>query len=352
MDQVRNSASQLSLSSQSGEAAGDWITPLLSIVIPTYRRNDCVVENIKRLLPQLDRNDVELIVLDNCSPVPVAQSLETAFGPEIFKKLKVVRNAGNLGLTGNSLRIFEMGQGEYIWPLCDDDAVLPNAVEEIITAIRAGRDLVYLWFPITGGPVHRKPGLYHGLLDAMEAEPNLFFIALSANVFQRSYFLSRLRFGYLYSYSWAPFICPLLSDADNRDNRIAVGAKPVAESGILGQAEKWSKLDACIGIRTLLELPISERALKCLRSSIDSFTFSTPRLFMDSVVLHDSQRWQLFRLFVERKYGAISPRSAWWLMLAAAAQTLPAMTRKVVRVMEHVLNRRLLLDVEDRFARS
>ncbi|MGC4048692.1 MAG: glycosyltransferase family 2 protein [Paludibaculum sp.] len=352
MDQIRNRDRELTPAPALAGTVGASSTPVLSIVIPTYRRNDCVVENVRRLLPQLDRPDVELIVLDNCSPVPVAQSLETAFGAEIFGKLSVVRNAGNLGLTGNSLRIFEMGQGEYIWPLCDDDAVLPNAVEEMITAIRAGRDLVYLWFPITGGPIHRKPGLYHGLLDAMEAEPNLFFIALSANVFQRSYFLSRLRFGYLYSYSWAPFICPLLSDADNRDNRIAVGANPVAESGILGQAEKWSKLDACIGIRTLLELPISERALKCLRTSIDSFTFSTPRLFMDSVVLHDSQRWQLFRLFVERKYGAISPRAAWWLMLAAAAQALPALTRKTVRLMEHMLNRRLLLDVEDRFARS
>ncbi|MGJ5813083.1 glycosyltransferase family 2 protein [Paludibaculum fermentans] len=352
MDQVRNSPSELTLSASAAGTSGEGGAPTLSIVIPTYRRNDCVVENIKRLLPQIRRSDVELIVLDNCSPMPVAESLEAAFGPGIFEHLQVVRNAGNLGLAGNSLRIFEMGRGDYIWPLCDDDAVLPNAVDEMLAAIRAGGDLVYLWFPVVGGPAHRKPGTYPGLLEAMEAEPNLFFIALSSNVFQRTYFLSRLRFGYLYSYSWAPFICPLLSDADNRSNRVAIHAGAIAQSGILGEGERWSKLDACIGIRTLLELPVSRRALSCLRSSIDSFTFSTPRLFIDSLALGDGQRWQLFRLFVERKYGAISLRAAWWLMLAAAGQTLPAMTRRVVRLMEHVLNRRLLLDVEDRFARS
>lgn len=43
---------------------------LLSICIPTYNRKKYLVETLRHVLSQLDsfRNEVELLISDNCSP--------------------------------------------------------------------------------------------------------------------------------------------------------------------------------------------------------------------------------------------------------------------------------------------
>lgn len=177
---------------------------LLSIVIPTYNRGHVLVKNIERLLPQVAREDVELIVLDNCSSTSMKDYIESELGSEVFSSLKVILNPINIGLIGNSLRVFEIGCGEFIWTLCDDDLVATDAVTKVLQDIRANLKSTYLWFPVKGGPAHQKPGQYKGLYKAMEAEPNLFFAALSSCVFRRNFFADRLRFGYLYASSWVP----------------------------------------------------------------------------------------------------------------------------------------------------
>lgn len=326
--------------------------PLLSIVIPTYNRNAAVVENVSRILPQLRSVAVELIVLDNCSKIPVRESLREALGEHVFDVVTVIRNAGNLGLVGNSLRAFEVGTAPYIWTLCDDDAIAPDGVSTVLNCIRQHDQCVYFWFPVLGGPAHRGPGVYDGLLAAIKAEPNLFFIALSSCAFNRRFFLERLRFGYLYTYSWAPFICPLISEIDNATNQIVVGGRSVATAGRTDAMSKWSKLDVCLGIRTLLELPMSNEARRCLRMSIDSFSFSTGRLFLDSVFLCNPERWMLFRQFIRRRYKPFSIPAGFWLVATQFGEYAPTLTRTGVNILERLVGRPLLLEVEDRFSRS
>lgn len=325
---------------------------LLSIVMPTFNRNDIAIANVKRLIPQLTSDEVELIILDNCSPTPIEETLREVLTPDEIAQVKVVRNTANLGMTGNSLRVFEVGDGEFIWTLCDDDAVQTEAVEAVLQRIRANRDCVYLWFPVYGGPPHHSPGRYRGIGAAIRAEPNLFFVALSSCVFRRDFFTARLRIGYLYSYSWASFMCPLLAEMDNEGNAVFISDNIVAHAASVDAQNKWSKLDACLGMRTLLELPMATASREYLRQSIDSFTFSTSRLFLDSTALNNSQRWALFRIFLTRRYPPLSTRLVLWLAATQVAEMAPRMTRWCVKIIERAVRRPLLLEVEDRFKRS
>ena len=325
---------------------------LLSIVIPTFNRNEKALANVKRLLSQLTSIEVELVLLDNCSTTPIEQTLVEHLTQAEMARVAVVRNTANIGMTGNSLRIFEVGEGEYIWSLCDDDVVQLQAVEAVLESIRSNRDCVYLWFPVKGGPPHRSPGIHRGIGASIRAEPNLFFVALSSCVFRRDFFTARLRIGYLYSYSWASFMCPLLAEMDNKENLVFISDIVVAEAGTVDPKNKWSKLDACLGMRTLLELPMSNASRKYLRQSIDSFTFSTSRLLLDTIAINDSQRWEFFRIFLARRYSPLSPRLMLWLALANVSEFAPAMARWAVRHLERVVRRPLLIDVEDRFERS
>jgi glycosyltransferase involved in cell wall biosynthesis len=326
--------------------------PFLTIVIPTYNRNDSVVENVRKILPQIHTQEVELVVLDNCSKIPVYNSLLEQLGEKVFEELSIIRNVGNLGLVGNSLRIFEVGTAPFIWTLCDDDLVEPNGVQTVLSAIRRHAESVFLWFPVKGGPSHRGPGLHHGMLEAIKLEPNLFFIALSSCVFNRNFFLNRLRFGYLYAYSWAPFICPLLSDIDNAANLIFISDQTVAAASQIEVKNKWSKLDVCLGIRTLLELPMSNDARKLLRFSINSFSFSTSRLFFDSLSENTESRWKLFRIFIQRRYTPFHVSAGFWLLLALLSENAPFLMRMAVYIVEKMVGRSLLVEVEDRFSRS
>lgn len=324
---------------------------LLSIIMPTFDRNIKAIANIKRLLPQLTE-EVELLILDNHSPIPISKTIQEELPAHDHARVKVIRNIANIGMTGNSLRFFEVGGGEFIWSLCDDDVVDPTAVQTILLAIRQNADATYLWFPVKGGPPHRQPGRHAGMCAAVQAEPNLFFVALSCCVFSRRFFASRLRIGYLYSYSWASFMCPLLAEIDNTDNIVFVGDRIVAVAGAVDSDNKWSKLDACLGMRTLLELPMSKASRQQLEISIDSFTFSTARLFLDSVAINNDQRWYLFRMFVTRRYVPFSTSLAGWLIACRIAEIAPQLVKSLIHVSERLIGRRLLFEVEDRFGRS
>ena len=86
--------------------------------------------------------------------------------------------------------------------------------------------------------------------------------------------------------------------------------------------------------------------------SINAASFSTSRLFLDSLSINDELRWVLFRTFVQRRYAPFSVSVGFWLMLALIGECAPSVMRVSVRILERFVDRPLLIEVEDRFARS
>lgn len=323
-----------------------------SVVIPTYNRKRMLRENLERMMASdLCESLSEVVVLDNCSDYDVEFYLKDIIENSWFN-LRVVKNPGNISLVGNSLRALEVSVADYIWTLCDDDFIAPGALNEIEEAIVVNDYPIFLWMPIKGGPINKRPGKYKNFYESVRASPNLFFVSLSCCIFKREEFLAYLKYGYLYAYSWIPFIAPLIARASTIDDSIYIGEKYVAEVQYRSNEQKWSKLDVCLGIWTILELPSDELLREEIRKSINKFIFSTERLFIDSVQINEKLRWELFGIFLNRRYQSEGLKKTMWKGIFCFSKRLPFVSMVIIRIAEKILGRKLLLKVEDRYGRS
>lgn len=110
---------------------------LLTIALPTYSRPDKLQKQIRLLLPQLTR-EVEILVLDNDSPYDVNQ----LFTENENEKITIRKNKINVGMPSNYIRCLEYADGDWVWTLSDDDPVLPNAIQSILSVIQKMPDAI------------------------------------------------------------------------------------------------------------------------------------------------------------------------------------------------------------------
>lgn len=113
----------------------------LTVAIPTYNRPKQLGHTLSVVLPQvLAHDDVQLLVLDNCSPVPAVNVLkDVAKGAELPERIRAIRHVANIGGNGNILRCFELAEGDWLWCLGDDDEPAADAVETILHDISTAK---------------------------------------------------------------------------------------------------------------------------------------------------------------------------------------------------------------------
>lgn len=153
--------------------------PTLSVAIPTYNRHEALRSTLRALRDQA-REDVELVVVDNCSNPPVESIVQEVLAGSNWH-FRVVRNAGNVGMCGNILRCFEVAQGEWLWALSDDDEVKPDAIATIIQTIERHPDLLFAVYSLHAIPVTQE--LVYDSADsffrALNSIPQIIFISVT-----------------------------------------------------------------------------------------------------------------------------------------------------------------------------
>lgn len=104
---------------------------LVSVVIPTYSRNETLIRAVESVLNQTHTN-VEIIVVDD-NP---ADSEWRRSSEELMKKyednpkVRYIKNAQNMGGAGARNEGIKASNGEYIAFLDDDDEYMPEKVEK------------------------------------------------------------------------------------------------------------------------------------------------------------------------------------------------------------------------------
>ena len=113
--------------------------PLVSIVLPTYKRAHLLRQAIESVLAQTHAN-LELIVVDDNSPDDTAQVVAAFDDPRI----RYVKNDPNLKLPRALNRGFSLSKGEYLTWTSDDNLLAPTAIEKMVDALgRGDSDFVY-----------------------------------------------------------------------------------------------------------------------------------------------------------------------------------------------------------------
>lgn len=109
-----------------------------SICIPAYKSKylrDCIQSILQQSLDNL-----ELIILNDCSPEPIEEII-TKFDDPRISYLKNPSNVGSYHLVENWNKCLSLAQGEYIVIMGDDDLLEPDYLEEFSKLIATYPDL-------------------------------------------------------------------------------------------------------------------------------------------------------------------------------------------------------------------
>jgi len=109
------------------------MTPLISIIIPTFDRPQYLHEAIEAVLAQTYSN-VEVIIFDNGT---LGETLAVAEGAaRRDPRVRFRRNERNLGMSANFNALAQVARGEFLVAIGDDDRLLPEFVSRLVAVMR------------------------------------------------------------------------------------------------------------------------------------------------------------------------------------------------------------------------
>lgn len=111
------------------------LSPLVSIMIPTYRRPDLLREAVKSALAQITTVPFEVVVVDNDSEQEMSTEVDQVMASFDATNLRLFRNQANIGLYGNWNRCIEMARGLWLTILNDDDLLDQSFLSETLDVI-------------------------------------------------------------------------------------------------------------------------------------------------------------------------------------------------------------------------
>ena len=121
----------------------------VSVIIPTFNRAEMVCRCVKSVLDS-DWSDIEVIVVDDCSPDDTAARIQDHFGSKV-KYLRNERNSFQAVSRNNGARL---ATGDYLLFLDDDNVLDRMAVSELVHAFKNNPKLG-LAAPMA---IHKRPG--------------------------------------------------------------------------------------------------------------------------------------------------------------------------------------------------
>ena len=107
--------------------------PLVSVCIPAYRAERFIAGTIESVLSQTT-DDWELVVVDDASP---DATYDIAAGYADGERIRVERNATNLGPVGNWNAVVDRAAGRYVKVLCSDDLLYPRCLAVQVDALES-----------------------------------------------------------------------------------------------------------------------------------------------------------------------------------------------------------------------
>ena len=114
-------------------------SPLVSIVIPTYKRGVRVLSRAVRSVQAQTYPNIELVVVDDSpSDWPEREEVRAFMEPLVGPRVLYVQNEHNLGGSLTRNRGCEVAHGEYISFLDDDDVYFPEKTEKQLAFTVAG----------------------------------------------------------------------------------------------------------------------------------------------------------------------------------------------------------------------
>ena len=128
-----------------------FTTPLVSVVMPTYRRAHLLPRSIDSILSQTF-TDFELIIINDGSDDNTDQVINSYKD----KRIRYYKNPQNKGISYSRNKGFNLARGKYIMIMDDDDISLPNRIKVQTTFLEKNPNIDVLAGQIEGFPLVPK----------------------------------------------------------------------------------------------------------------------------------------------------------------------------------------------------
>lgn len=246
---------------------------MLTIAIPTYNRNEILRSNLEKLLPQLT-HECKLIIFDNCSEIPVQETLGELIKSFRNINIEIIRNPHNIGMTGNILKCFEACSDSWLWVLGDDDEVKDDAIKTILNDIKKNNSLHLITYAWDEDSFKReKEVTTRGIdefIDTFETFGAVLF--LSTSVYNIDKVISSMHFANFFQTSYAPHLVMLfMSLGDDgkciySNNQIVTNKADETPINL-----RWDQI-FIYQITLLLRLPLKPRTILKLKNRLEQLT--------------------------------------------------------------------------------
>lgn len=302
---------------------------MLTIAIPTFNRSHLLRGCLERLLPQMASHH-QLLIVDNCSDVPVQDYLGGWLNDHGEKNIRIVRNSINVGSGANLLRCLELCETSWLYCLGDDDLVADDCIQKIENALATHPEALYISFSrevARRSCVTRTRGLKEFISNLDDWSSFLF---MSSSIVNAGKMRSAARWGYLYSYTWAPFQAILLKLL-NSGGEVVFSDDIICHEESLSE-DTWVPFPVAAGKMLLPEL-VDSKELRCaLAAKLMAKPSSIALVYLARATSADSttlERNRFFvRLYLLRCAGYVGIRN--WIRLAMARSLACVMLRPSV----------------------
>ncbi|RZJ89321.1 MAG: glycosyltransferase, partial [Hymenobacter sp.] len=231
---------------------------MLTVAIPTYNRNQTLNKNLRLLLSQMQEHHAscQLLLLDNCSPTPVAETLPEVLTDFPQIRYHLMRNKVNIGANANILRCFESCETEWIWCLSDDDPILPGALDVVLQHLATYSDCLYFNFSFDSS--RSQTFVTTGreeFIQRLDNAANLPWI--SSSVHRTEAMQAVLKFGYQFAYTMLPHVASLLVTIGEQ-GRCCLSANQITGVDFTPRPveQSWSIISFALGAPMMYDLPL------------------------------------------------------------------------------------------------
>ena len=229
----------------------------LTIVIPTYNRENQLKNQLKSIFAQDVDDLVEIIIIDNNSNYDISNIVKH-FNPSL---IRIVVNPFNIRAHSNVANAFYYCNTEWFWLLSDDDETTYDSINLILDEIVVSpKNTGMIKFSKSGFIQKEKTvnnlkeyiDYYYNEKDIRRGD----LVFMSTNVYNIKNIHEYLGYAFEFSYTYIPQLIPIFKGLD--DNKISVrfSSTPIAKY-IPPREGNYSFGTVGKGLSTLSHLPLN-----------------------------------------------------------------------------------------------
>lgn len=260
----------------------------LSILIPTYNREERLLRLLKRLYSQGHWGEYNLIISDNHSDYDVMSCIRKEFEEDFYKNIEYHSNGFNTGLGANISFPFTYIKTDWCLFLSDDDEIADNMLERIIEDVnnKENENISAIKYSTEGLDIHEDNFSFSSIEEFTnyylnrERGDRWYLVMLYNMVILKQY----CYYFTVYSYSCLSFLIPVIYSLIEKTGTVKVSSfrliKYSAADGDAWYSKPESYLKTLVCARTIFDInwPISAKSKKQLNKMIADGHFNSRKI--------------------------------------------------------------------------